>query len=1227
MKLLTGFTYYNGIKNIDIYAAVQQSEGTNSFNFPLNVQDYGEEPFLVGGKYGLHFVASGDVSENMIDFRVESGSIQGGIVFTGNGLILSVIYTKMNDLSCARINQLAWNAAVTKWGANAKTNFGQLNTMYFNGFEGGFKLKPYYRGTEDVIEEIYEPLLVAQDNGQYDGYTYCTSTNIGIQLGEPMYMKKPIIINAQESFPLFTETSSVIETNSYPDSIQIIPLFKKSIHRIINTPDELRFQEIFGVNSIYAIMDRLTSKYTQHIQIPSTKKISIKIYESNDLLYHIDSKIIITHGDSLPSYASTFEGYLFDNNILNPNVVSCLFPNSGQLILDGYSWCAPTLVEYVHVHLFDEDEIILNSNSNYTDIYLIPPTCVFDFPSAELGNTLNMDNIINLSHRTNGLICNIVYNRFRNTLYNSNCFSYLFTYTDFTNISNDDNLYFVLSCLDNDIPQMKDNMYYAITCKENFGIISDNFIVIDGIPRGCNETHYLSGTMFMKESRDVNSTTFHLYIGVRRLSKNILDKVTHYNDYSFTRYINNYNTMGNNVNGYDSNLGKIMMTSEYTIFLNQRSYKTPTLADYGTERKYFDTSVMMNNLKDTSTQLLTLEESERMEYICYPEDYMHFLYGRGTRDNEISGIAYQVTSAQNRIFINGDQVLTTNEMYDDYKNFLKNSTVLTVKIDNKIYEEGTYNIRFMTYPTFLSEIYTSVRNIKGCFIDEKDKKTVLGIQLSDSEFNTIVSAIANGEAFNISLPKRIGLNQTRSIFTCYFNGVCPFESLMAVNEIIITNQEKALPLNVYNNVVNFDVSSNIYDPFFLLTEQDINFPLPTVDTAYHRKTIDIHPMCQLIFIDDIFIGTIKVSSKMLLNPINLLYYIDMSVRVQIKPSLLRSYKFSQTLYDNFSVTVGMDHITSNTTYYPLRKDYWNTHLFGGDPQVKCYIDNGILITNFRIYEQVTCPFNFSSLMKVEVKVAFGKTYINNSHISAFSFNLLDTMWHKNKERNETSFLYIPSYSDYDRITTSEYATYMSGATRNYSEYPFDNPNAGLVMKRCSTSTSVENFNYHAKIKASSRVKECIDNTNQNYVVFTTIQTFGATSLRSTLYPMFISVNNLTGDTVSGAVGIYPSKITGDVKTGVTYLSRTLFFSRGGQYSVLTGTTLDPLQSGTTEYKPHLTSDLLETVTQSIINSAGSGIYLGTRFNFIGRTTTTRYCVLKYASIDNLPMYGLNNIDF
>ena len=164
MELINDFSYFSGIKSVKTDSLLQQSDGLNaginSFDFPLDVKRYGEEPFLVGGKYGLYFVASGDVSENMVDFRVESGSISGCIIFTGNGLTLSVIYNKMNDLSCDRINQMAWNAAVSTWGVQAKTNFGKLTKMYFNGFEGGFYLKPYYRGTDDVITELLKNRLL-----------------------------------------------------------------------------------------------------------------------------------------------------------------------------------------------------------------------------------------------------------------------------------------------------------------------------------------------------------------------------------------------------------------------------------------------------------------------------------------------------------------------------------------------------------------------------------------------------------------------------------------------------------------------------------------------------------------------------------------------------------------------------------------------------------------------------------------------------------------------------------------------------------------------------------------------------------------------------------------------------------------------------------------------------------------------------------------------------------
>ena len=126
--------------------------------------------------------------------------------------------------------------------------------------------------------------------------------------------------------------------------------------------------------------------------------------------------------------------------------------------------------------------------------------------------------------------------------------------------------------------------------------------------------------------------------------------------------------------------------------------------------------------------------------------------------------------------------------------------------------------------------------------------------------------------------------------------------------------------------------------------------------------------------------------------------------------------------------------------------------------------------------------------------------------------------------------------------------------------------------------------------------------------------------------MCIGSISLTGDTVSGAVGIYPSKITGGVKSGTTYLSRTIMTTGYGQYSVLTGTTNYPLQDGSSEHDNSM-YESFQNIVQGIISSTGSTIYLGNKFKFIGGTTSTRYCVLKYASIDNLPMHGLNNIDF
>ena len=204
MKIITGFTYYNGIQSVSDQSRSVLSNGTNSFSFPLNVQDDGEEPFIIGGKYGPHFVASGDVSEVMIDWKVietVDNSINGGFVVTNSAKTESItIYPSCKEeFTCAALNNLAWKAAQKKWGANAITKWSTLTKIYLDGYEGQLNLRPYYRGTEDVITEIGDTLV----------YTYCSQvTHDG-----PLYCKHPITITAIES-PMTITSSLVTGTNN-----------------------------------------------------------------------------------------------------------------------------------------------------------------------------------------------------------------------------------------------------------------------------------------------------------------------------------------------------------------------------------------------------------------------------------------------------------------------------------------------------------------------------------------------------------------------------------------------------------------------------------------------------------------------------------------------------------------------------------------------------------------------------------------------------------------------------------------------------------------------------------------------------------------------------------------------------------------------------------------------------------------------------------------------------
>jgi acetyltransferase-like isoleucine patch superfamily enzyme len=1182
MELITDFSYFNGIKSINTGSSLQQSDGLNaginSFDFPLDVKDYGEEPFLVGGKYGLYFVASGDVSENMVDFRVDSGSsISGGIVFTGNGLTLSVTYTKMNDLSCARINQMAWNAAVTKWGANAKTNFGKLTKMYFNGFEGNFILKPYYRGTDDIITELNAKLS--------NNYVYCTSITSGIQFGGSIYMKKPIIINGNKvSMGIGQQSFTVTNnTNDLDINIKFVPRFKTAIQRLIN-PTDCRIQELFGLNSIYGIMDRLTFKHTKHITHYGNSTATINVFFIGE--YLIDTKVIQTLGSSedLPAMDNSFVE-LYCNNTIRVNESS-----TTQLEVRGSN------LDYVNdqilIHLYDEDNVILPSVSDYTNVDFIPPTCVFDFPMDEddTAATINFSDGISLGRKTNGLITNLFIDC-DNTLNEGALqmhqrYSIYFTKLKYwvEQNSNDQAEYYNLCVINYATPMLRTLSTSSIV-NEAIGVCSDNFIVIDGIPRGCNDTHYLTGTIFVKES--TATRTMHVYIGVRSLNNHVLNKITHYLDYSFSDYKRRGSMPYYSEGGY-SDYGKILMTSDYTVFLSYGQKKTPVLTDYKTARKYNDDSSMLNSLKSISNQINSLEENMRIDMArgCMPSE----LWGN-TMLPYISDFILDTQTA-----------ITAN----DYEAIRENFSVIEVdvySVGNVLqgtYKDTEYNIRFMTYPTFSDETSTSVNNVSGMFIENKIRRTVIGykLQLTDfySNFQNCVSK---------------GLDYTRTFTNVwyqeyYYNGIAISQRMGAASKVILKNVLYDIPLTNHNLIAPHDA--------FLFKPQTSDKYLATNDTALLKKNVQLHPMCKILTDSKgSEIGTIKVSSIMKMDFNYMQYYVDMSVRIQIMPSMYRNvWYFPENLFELFKITIGMGStITSDVTYYPLDPDYHRNFLRENHPQVTYHVDNGILITNFRVLETSTCPFNFSNLMKITVNFSLKTNFYSSSPYRTFSytFNLMDTITPKIDTLQYCGSLFVPSYSIYDRVNTGVTATFFNGATNTYANNPFNNNNAGVVIKTKSGTGKT-----HILLRSSAESRKSVQYGTNSRLVMTTIYTVNDISSVLKMYPIIISRGVATGTIPTSYVYRLAYQNHKPVAANKPIIARVIISNTTVKYYILNHD-FGLIYSGSTNAS-----------MSNYYSYTTSSLYLGGDISVINSNANYQICI-KYASIDNFEELRCNNIDF
>ncbi len=1188
MTLLTGLTYYSGIGDLRYSNTTVQSEGVNSFNFPLNVQDYGEEPFVVGGKYGPHFVSSGDVSENLIDWRFTNVSFNGGFVATGNSLSVTFYCNKQTDLSCAALNNLVWKAAKNKWGANASTNFKKLTKLYWEGFEMQANIKPYYRGTEEQVDFSSLEMSFNQD-----GLTSIWSSNQTWSLGGNLYLKIPItVIGTETSLGLTTGTTS-ITTSGFTGTLTLIPKLKPVIQRLVN-PTDCRLQEIWGVNSIYAILDRLTYKYKVNLSITSTSQSSKSYTKINNIDYKIINSNSATGTLDVPCVKRT--GSMMEtlcNNIRRTGTET--------IFTDSTNATGCTLA----VHLFDEDSLVMRSGYNaISDIYPIIPTCVFDFPTEQNPQgTLTYEHYgLNLDRRTNGLISNIRIMNYHMT----NNHTFYITKQNYeclrpTGNGCTTNDYFVLSYFNRsgtgyssqydlgNLPILK----YGSTIKENIGVISDNFIVIDGIPRGCNQTHYLTGTMFVVE--DIENSyphLFSLYIGVRRLNKNIINKITHYNNRNFSDLL----TRGELLTGSTTDYGIIMMTSDYTCYLN--NYTSPSafnsLSQYKTSCKYFEDSDMINSLTDTATGLLTVNESDRVWFasnISMSSDLYDY-WGKG------GYIAQELIPEH--VEIDAQESLR-DEVYESVK---ENFSNCYLKIGNTTYWQTTHNIRVMIYPTFTDYNTTTVSNIKCVAVNNSDKKTVRCCTLDDYEYTTFGTWFNNGYGLDTSSAL---INKRYADY--YYDGLKVSMSDTVNVQIVVGHTQYHEPITTYNNCV--DITDRNDDIFYLPIQNRDNY-LPTFDTCIFRQVseydTEMHPMCQIIY-DSLGnpIGTIRVSSVMRLNMSTFKFYIDISARITLVPSVYRStWTFPPEFIEAFSVEVGISKVATKI-HYPLgvtpTNDYTQYPTY--------YVNNGILITNFKVHETNDCPFsNCTELMKLKFSFVLAK----NNALTLFTntFILKDTCIDNSQinKYQDCGFIYIPSHSDYDRVSISSVAKYKTNATRTYGTY--NNVGTGVKLNNTTNDT------FHISFASTSQSRNCVTQVHRN--VFTVILT-STTGSTFTITPAFytsvsIGANvNTEYDLSDHGYSLMGSNIS--VSVGSSYINKPIMYR-----SVLSDNGSTLYWSVTTPNGTITTGSTGSSIAQ-FTNYSTSSIALG--YNLTKPSGSNIY--LKYFSIEGFDDVRANTVDF
>lgn len=1047
MATVLNDTFFTGIDSVSLNSTLIGT-GSNNFSFPLNPSDYdGEEIFQYGGQAGFVLVASGDVEETVIDFRPDEGFYHmAAFIVSGTGISLGGIYVT-GDLSMANINKAVWDRCVQQYGSNALTNFKKFNTIYIDGFSVGGTLYGYHRGTGEAIWYAKK-----MGNNIYGSGTLDVEVtfDVGQTYNSGILRKATVNITGKRAGITINKKTTMLNSTYTGARFLVIHDFTY-LHHYIENFSSVRFgnyndRDLFGVNSLLAFLNRMTmlkmSEYS-----PSSANFGINTYSvtfddgvtetvpykiiplccnsrndcSNYNMWTYEHKTDASVSDMVNQMIGLSSAELKGSEDDIDSNLSIDYQNSTLTFSKSHIYDTTTAnTQTINVFLYDEDEDYCNLGKNYKSKtgYNMPFT-----PTPLLDINLNYSLRIYFGKYVEEKQGKMGFNLGLNDSFEQNDFNKIY-YTPYgtTRLQLISNGYSDRSLGGAFVGRFFTNESMQ---KEMFTIQTDDGVVIDGIPYGIlNSKYFLTGTMVFLPS-DKDNLTFNLFVGARKFSKSLIDKITHtITNVDINSFGNiKHSTMVDDGSAPSGSAAKKLQESVITSYGTSLGYGVPLKNYLGYELEpYANKMATVEDVIDklyayTKPQLQLKAANDSPSASCG----LYYSYGKNDVFTEVCSALFDLES----------------ETYD------KCSMVRSIKISSYTLYEYNHNIRFMKYPTYNSATTTVITYISGIVINDflYNNNNYIYIANLGSSYNTYKTWWES-----TSLESEIKSLTAITVSEYYCDGV-----VSDVKTLPVSFLQRVSSTNVYKyshpEVIDGNDILLYYTPVLTsclttslgnITKSDdfglstLKYTLEMLDTT-HKMVPSVDTVCKNT--NDCFFDC---GGFMRFDINNGLFYLDLSFKISIPPTLYKT-KYEYTSYfanfsEYFSINISYYTNYGDLTVYPFTDELWSK-------VNNYYIKNNVLYGKCRIYEKYYyAPFNASGTrLKITINYPLIDVGTEDVIVRSVMKNVTDILYLTSDPenanpvyRNAGSLFNIFAYTKIDEgnaatiATNSSYGAYTSG---------------------------------------------------------------------------------------------------------------------------------------------------------------------------------------------------------